>query len=214
LTKKEIEMILSGYPPYYRETVLLDGAFPIPFPIQKESEIRRAGWVLLVGFSSVKPLALYRADTESEYDTRSSSAGQAYRDAVKRVTDVLSTSILPKFPDNQNVSAALNAILTILGAKTSSGTMFRFNGPINEPRPTPAQYNMVIKIFDDYRELSPQEVEDLSPILNRVLAAAFKGSRKVIDYLKDNGKGFTLPKMLREHGRSAIYVRGCNKGED
>src|SRR5437762_9767663 len=71
------------------------------------------------------------------------------------------------------------------------------------------QPRMVMDIFNDFRQLTPQEKIDVMPILSLVLHIAFIGSFRVIEYLKDRGKRLTLPPMLRERRRSAVYLKDC-----
>jgi hypothetical protein len=90
LTKAEVEMLLKGYPPWYRETIPTEYGFNIWSPIHSEVDLRRGGWVLAIGMSKIEPMPIY-VDPGSERITR------PYVQATNRVLQVLRETFLPSF---------------------------------------------------------------------------------------------------------------------
>ena len=93
LTKCELECMLDGYPPWYREKFITVGNLEVPFPIHFHEDIPRAGWVIAVGLMGKgwdsklqKPLALYRCPNEPE-DLSFRQNGRMFQEAIKRCCD-------------------------------------------------------------------------------------------------------------------------------
>jgi hypothetical protein len=55
LTKKELEHILDGYPPWYSESLILANGNSIPHPIKSMEDVARGGWIIAVGLSPTLP---------------------------------------------------------------------------------------------------------------------------------------------------------------
>ncbi|KAH7303233.1 hypothetical protein B0I35DRAFT_498671 [Stachybotrys elegans] len=51
-TKKEVDMILQGYPPFYLEKIVVTDTVHVPSPIQSRDDITRGGWIVGVGLDS------------------------------------------------------------------------------------------------------------------------------------------------------------------
>jgi hypothetical protein len=53
LTKFEIDRIIEGYPPFYRENFTTTGGIALPFPATDTNHIGRGAWILSVGMTTV-----------------------------------------------------------------------------------------------------------------------------------------------------------------
>ena len=71
---------------------------------------------------------------------------------------------------------------------------------------TERQCALAMRIFDDYRELSDEEAEDLGKILVPVLKAIVWGAFEVIQYLKDVGTELYNPEELCHFDRE-VFLR-------
>jgi hypothetical protein len=70
LTKNEVEKLMTGYPPFYREKITLEHGPAIDFPIRNDSDITRGGWVIAVGLWKLRePLSLYIIADADEYNS-------------------------------------------------------------------------------------------------------------------------------------------------
>lgn len=52
LTKFEIDRIIEGYPPFYRENITTTGGVTLPFPTTNTDHVGRGSWVLSVGMTT------------------------------------------------------------------------------------------------------------------------------------------------------------------
>jgi hypothetical protein len=52
LTKFEIDRIIEGYPPFYRENITTTGGVKVPFPTTNTDHVGRGAWVLSVGMTT------------------------------------------------------------------------------------------------------------------------------------------------------------------
>jgi hypothetical protein len=210
LTKREVQLMLQGYPPFYREIVTLAHGPYVPHPIRNEQDIERGGWIIAVGFhDKCHPLALYTLPNQAEdlgnsYFERSN--GGPFRNAIKRVLDVLKDVMLPIFPDD-SVRNVIRAVNYMVVHRTGSGVPDS-DVPVDSfDQLTGQQCSIAMKIFNDLRPLKAEEEKRLRPVLLPVLRAAFLGSFIVTQYLKDIGVQLILPKLLEDHRYRPIYLR-------
>jgi hypothetical protein len=220
LTKHELERMLDGYPPWYRNTFVTRGRVKLPFPISSLSDVSRGGWIVAVGLMnddirSQAPLALYRCQDEPEEpDFRGN--GVVYRKAIARCLDHISRNIQPHFPNDVNVKAAATMLEYLLQEKTASGIPCpgEFSARWNTSNPIPhlrgSDCRFLMKNFNDFRELDVQSGEKgkLEMILLPAMAAVVHGAIEVVEYLKDIGVEFEFPKELAEFGQG-VYLRDC-----
>ena len=216
LTKHEVQMMLQGYPPFYREVVTLKHGPYVPHPIRDERDIERGGWIIAAGFSdNTLPLALYTLPNQAEDSNDSYIYRQnaiPFRNAVKRVLAVLTDIILVKFPEDQ-VRDVIKAVDHMVVNGTGSGVPI-FSRSSGVPggsfhQLTGQQCALAMKIFNDFRPLTMEQENQLRPVLSQVLNAAFRGSYDVIQYLKDTGRQLVLPKLLKDYRHDPIYLRDC-----
>lgn len=61
LTKFEIDRMIEGYPPFYREHFTTPGGITLPFPTKHSDHIQRGAWILSVGMTTTSgpPPCLY-----------------------------------------------------------------------------------------------------------------------------------------------------------
>ncbi|KAI0131659.1 hypothetical protein F4776DRAFT_671640 [Hypoxylon sp. NC0597] len=195
LTKVELQRLLSGYPPWYRETFVTRANIELPFPISSERDIGRAGWIIAVGLmccgaNSNRPLALYRSPDEPE-NPKWRQNGRMFRQAVARCRDHIQENIAPHFPGSQDVIDAIVALNHMIDKLTGSGTP---TGNLGLPERTSgiphlryADCKFVCDNFNEYCELDTSAAARFEPILFPVMAAAVHGAYEVVQYLKDVG---------------------------
>ena len=215
LTKYELERMLVGWPPWYRQNFQTKSGITVPFPIASDSDIPRAGWILAVGLMdkgqvSQWPLALYRCPNEPlEPGIRQN--GVTFRQAVRRCRDHIRGNISPRFPDNHLISDALAALNHLIDELTGSGMPIGRFSEIRSPRPGHLSYSqcqLAFRIFNDYTALSDRDKIMLEPILFETLAAAVYGAFEVVQYLKDRGMELKIPPELQPFHRE-VWLRDC-----
>lgn len=125
-SKQELQHLIEGYLPYYRETVPLGGGVDhevYSSAITGPEDLPRAGWIVAVGLFMNRPVPLY-ADgvgyTNKETGQRYSRGGLFYR-LFQRTISVLENIIKPAFPGEPNVSEVIQCIKYMVKNETESG---------------------------------------------------------------------------------------------
>jgi len=62
-TNREIELILAGFPPFHRESILPEDGRTIPFPMRDARDITRGAWIVAFGITTGSPLASHNMKT-------------------------------------------------------------------------------------------------------------------------------------------------------
>ncbi|KAI1505747.1 hypothetical protein F5X99DRAFT_216846 [Biscogniauxia marginata] len=218
LTKTELDCMLSGYPPWYREKYKTRASIEVPFPISSHEDVSRAGWILAVGLMDDRidnqaPLALYRClDEPDEPGFRQN--GRIFRQAVARCRDHIQEHILPHFPGNQDVADAIRALNWLVERFTGSGMPEGGLGrsPSHSGRTLPhlkySDCRFICQNFNDYCELDTKAKTRLEPILFPTMAAAIHGAYDIVQYLKDDGMELKIPPELLPLDRE-VWLRDC-----
>jgi hypothetical protein len=122
LTKRELELLLEGYPPLYRASYTLPGGVQVDSPIRNEFDIHSGAWIVHCGLSyafdsPANRLAAYSMMTHDvpQYHTMNIYAGKRsnglwrasqMKNAVERFGIVLET-IEAAFPRNDMIKAVV-----------------------------------------------------------------------------------------------------------
>lgn len=211
LTKHEVECLLDGYPPFYREYMTCNNFF-VPSPIQSIEDVARGGWVIGVGLSSTEPILIYM---DTLRDSKAKRGTVFYRSFI-RVKAVLVNNIQPLFPDDKNVQATINAITYMIEEETQSGVERALQGSdmaseaklLSQP-----ECILAMRIFNDSPRLDSVALDSLrqeiTPILFPVLKAALEGVTTCIAYVKNPGRemDMMIPKLLED--AESVFVQGC-----
>ncbi len=222
-TKATIEGILAGYPPWYRETLVISHGPVIPHPIKSRDDIFRAGWVVGVGLSEQEPLP-WTPRNEIFSITASTFADKP----IKRVLGILEQKLKPHFPDDVHLEAACRAVAYLIRAKTVSGVERYLRAQAisgverylteeldleNDVRDSINQLSghqciFAMALFNDFKPLTEEERCELAPILFPIVHVAFTGAYKVVQHLKNGGYTFLVPGVLQDPHRR-VYITGC-----
>ncbi|KAJ0110184.1 hypothetical protein J7T55_000616 [Diaporthe amygdali] len=218
-TKRELELILAGYPPWYREEFFTNAGFTLSFPLSNNppnmSDVVRGGWVVAVGpmqrGDSQRPLTFYRCPEDPE-GLGFRENGLVFRKAIKRCLDHSTQNIQPHFLGDDDVATAVCALEYMLREKTGSGVeshcirnnyttrLFRW-----EPIMPRAQCEFIMTDFNEYKALGREDRDIYKRVLVPAMAAVIKGSYEVIQYLKDFGTELKIPAYLQDW-RQEIYL--------
>lgn len=63
ITKREVELILAGYPPFHREAVVTKDGQTIPIPIEDARNVTRGVSIVAVGLTMTSPLVDHNMET-------------------------------------------------------------------------------------------------------------------------------------------------------
>ncbi|KAL8649155.1 MAG: hypothetical protein Q9226_005691 [Calogaya cf. arnoldii] len=200
VTKRCLESRIAGYPPWYREHLIVAHGPIIPHPIRSRDDVHRAGWVVAVGLSKSTPLPSSWADVG------------LMDKPVRRVLNKMRDEIQPHFPQEPIIGAAAEAIHYMLDTITGSGVERYLTVDLHksfENGVTAALFGsdclFAMSLFNDLGPLSEPDRSRLIPILKPVIDAAFRGCYIVIQYLK-NGSDFSrIPDSLEDLSRQ-VYL--------
>ncbi|KDR82094.1 hypothetical protein GALMADRAFT_240585 [Galerina marginata CBS 339.88] len=222
LTPHEIECLLAGYPPYYREYLECYG-HRVPSPIRSDADVYRGGWVVGVGLSASNyPLPLY-FDTfrfRETYEWR----GNMFWRALTRVRDVVENNIKPLYLDDpvaaRNVQATIAGLNYLIFQCTDSGVSGSLrNSDMVDYRTRLGELTMeqcvtAMRIFNDSPNLDDEGLErlkeELTPMLFEVLKAVLRGAVSCMGYIKNSDREMErkMPMILSQAER--VFVRGCD----
>jgi hypothetical protein len=220
LTKNELERMLEGYPPWYRDCFVTWAKFSLAFPIHNLSDVSRGGWIVAVGLmntyiESQAPLALYRCQDEPK-EPEFRSNGVVYRKAIARCLEHITRNLEPHFPQDVNVKAAVTMLSYLLTERTASG--IPCPGQFSATRSSSTQLPQLkssdciflMENFNKFRALDIQgkEKERLEGILLPAMAAVVHGAVEVVQYLKDVGIEFKFPDELADFNQE-VYLKDC-----
>ncbi|KLU81172.1 hypothetical protein MAPG_00267 [Magnaporthiopsis poae ATCC 64411] len=220
LTKNEVESMLGGYPPWYRDTFTTRAKASLAFPIRSENDISRGGWIVAVGLMdsdlpSQSPLAVYCCPRGTEPDKPDFRGnGVIFRAAVARCRDHIAKHIQPHFSTDNNVCAAIVMLNHLIIEKTGSGIpspgdfskTWRSSQGLPHLRGSDCRF--VMNDFNAYQTLGDADVARYRPILLSAMAAVVHGAYEVVQYLKDTGVELRLPPELENLDRE-VFLKDC-----
>ncbi|KAN0110996.1 hypothetical protein V8E51_007383 [Hyaloscypha variabilis] len=190
LTKEDLRAIGGGYPPFYRHMLNTTSGAENAHPIQSLRDIHRAGWVLVIGFSTHPPLALY-----------DSKRAPAYSEACDRVLETiqrLQREYASEAPHAALLDVAVKVVSRMNGYRSGSGAEAITRGTVlltGDYKTICRSLSMpqllfAINFFNEHRDvaLSPYERERFEPILEEVLRAAVYGVCTWWQYANNTGR--------------------------
>ncbi|KIJ49126.1 hypothetical protein M422DRAFT_777654 [Sphaerobolus stellatus SS14] len=216
LTKNEVECLLRGYPPFYRETIEHNG-FYVQWPIRTEADIARGGWIIAIGLQTkqIEPIPLYK-DVLRE---ATGECGMVFWRSIFRVQEILETNFVPAYAGRSIViHAALMAIRHSVGEHTLASIPLESCGelPWEASQPPSLSYSQCIlamEVFNQSPYLSGEQLDQLrlktEPILPGVLYAAVKGVERCVKYIREPRRELEdlIPPWL--DGIEYLYIKGC-----
>ncbi|KAF8158504.1 hypothetical protein B0H34DRAFT_709144 [Crassisporium funariophilum] len=191
LTVQEIDLLLKGYPPYYRKTLVCFG-MNVPSPIKTDADVQRGGWIIGVGLSDMLPIPVYMDTMRAPSEDR----GTVFWRSIARVKAIVENNIRPLFPDER---AARNIQATING--------------LNQ-----GECIQAMEIFNDSPRLDAAGLQLLrtklpTSLLLPVLHAALRGAEACVVYVKNPGRELDtmIPELLMplDSDTKKIFLRGC-----
>ena len=226
LTRKEIQNMINGYPPLYRETFQIRPSAPaIPYPIKNLRDAQvRGSWIIAAGMAGKIDIAMpiyFDPLPPGSHDSVDPCDG--FGQPNSPLTRVLQTLKLiqnafssASANDQKNIEVVIKAITMTHGTRTESGVAnFIVGTDLDNVVPitlSTQQCTFVLELFKtnvtENSELSISDQMQLGPILLQVLYVALWGAIRVVRYYKDNFNQATIPELLKKH--DIVYLRGCD----
>ena len=190
------------------------------WPIKSIEDISRGGWIVAVGLrdgadDSQSPLRLYRPLHEPQQPGYWEN-GKLYRLAIRRCYDIVDQILTPLFPDDVCVRTGRQALIHIIDGQTGSGLvkvlhrtpLYSYWQPTT-PHLNADQCAFVMEFFNSYRDLTPDEVTSMKPILLPIMDAVVRGALEVVQYLRHHStQELVIPPELKDFDR-LVYLRDC-----
>lgn len=223
LTKLELELMLAGYPPWYRQAFRTHGeGFELSFPLSTSppnmSDVSRGGWIVALGLMQGNdifkyPLTFYTCSGDPE-SPRWRENGLVFRKAIRRCLDHINRNIQPHFLGEDEVATAVEALTYMLREGTGSGVdscSILKNGTTNLRTMAPimprAHCEFVMRNFNEYKPLELEHITMYKGVLLPAMAAVVQGSYEVVQYLKDYGTELRIPAYLQDLKQEVYLVR-------
>ncbi|MCJ1472236.1 hypothetical protein MMC13_000883 [Lambiella insularis] len=204
LTKNEIERMLDGWPPFYREFFTSPEGHALRSPMTRYEHLKRPGWIMAVGMGLIQPadICLDPAPFKLPCD---------------RVGTILRETFLVAWPNDADVLNAINSVHEI----QDKGSTRYPSGYERETITSPytVQYpSTTVHLSQEQCEVAMQVLNTMSisgsqkpvmePNLKEILRRLLFGFAAVLDYSTRSCKReLIIPEPLR--GEKVIYVRDC-----
>lgn len=230
VTKREMELILRGYPPWYRDPLPLPDNRNVLHPIKEAGDVSKGGWVVALGFSRTNAATLDFLKYVEPVSTRSvySREWVAVNAALDRVVYCFN-KLNQAFPEDTDVKKGKNLMESVSPIRLGpplSGLFLEFEnsglGPEDSDwfdsagRPTidftqgmtESQITTAMEVFNRSRQLTDDEINTLRPVLHNVVLAAAAGVYNVAEqfycYSREE-EHWPRPKL---EGDGPVYLRG------
>jgi hypothetical protein len=204
LTKDEVDKILDGWPPFYRETFTSLEGHVLMSPLKTFDQVRRPAWIVAIGLGQVQP-----ADV---YIQRPGKSLFFY--AMDRVLKVLHDQFKTEWGGNVAVDKTIEDIrdMRTKGASASnnrwkahgSSTLsYEQNPPLSAL--AQKQCEALMRVFNDIN-ITREDKAIIDMSLEACLARVSLGVYIVLKY-EPAGRQIPIPPLLQ--GDKLIYLRDC-----
>ncbi|ETN43575.1 uncharacterized protein HMPREF1541_02734 [Cyphellophora europaea CBS 101466] len=218
VTKREMELIFQGYPPWYQNPLSVGRGRHVTHPIIDESDLHRGGWIFAVGLSPTRP-------TLGNFLEIKGGSMLIVERGLRRVIRCLKNLELA-FYGELRVSAAHTLVEGLhwwyavgggYGPSRARELFYKAGfkdllvGPDFIEGLTDSQIITGMKVFNYDEPLTDKEITQLRPVLESVVRASVLGVRKVIDHVgipiisTEEIMPCSLPPELTNDGY--VYVR-------
>ena len=214
VTKREMELILQGYPPWYQNPLRLPGGRAVPHPIRDQSDLSRGGWIVAVGASPTLPVPV-------DFMDRKENVVVIVDQALDRVIHCLE-NLRDAFPEEERVSVARTLVAKVRSENSRFGCSrsrmvnlfkkanfnYHYLSDITSGL-TSQQINISMAVFNQYERLTSEQKVELEPVLETALRVAMLGVYRVVVHLnsfeaRTDRLRITSPHLERD---GFVYVR-------
>ncbi|KAK5054589.1 hypothetical protein LTR84_001480 [Exophiala bonariae] len=228
LTKRELECIMKGYPPFYRESIQFEDGRKLKTPIASKEDGLRGGWIVGVGLTFYPyPTLRHNLTYTSPPDDRRIWKHTNIADAVRRVGERLE-DFLQYFPDELALKYGLQIYHEMLkddGHRTmfwtlcEDKTFFDVPGASGSPEPfvrqlSVTEWDLVLVSFNRRTPLMDSAKALFQANLKTIILAVLKGLSYVLVYGRAESHYYSMPvsripSMEEMDGHKYIYLTTC-----
>ena len=210
LTKIELDRILDGWPPFYREHFKSPEGHPLESPMVRYEQMKRPGWIMAVGLGLIQPADICRNL-------------QSFDLPLTRVQNILKETFLQVWPNDADVLTTMDRISAMQekgSVKYPSGferasiaSRDTIQYPENIPWLSKEQCEVAMQVFSSM-SVSIDQKTILEVNLKGILFRLCLGFAAVLDYSSVlNGKRqLIIPELLKVE--RPIYLRDCYTADE
>jgi hypothetical protein len=210
LTKQDVERILGGWPPFYRETFRTIEGHTLTSPLTSFDHIRRPAWIVAIGLGTVQPTDVY-------VDSMQDSDRSLFTLPILRIKSVLENVFAQEWRGNSTVAAALTNWENMYTHGPSNGDDYMHTWKTDEALTVTypdagsvdalsvEQCEALMRVFDEMK-ITQGDKAIIDPVLGACLVRVLLGMQIALRYTSTN-RVLKVPPLL--HGDRVIYLRGC-----
>ena len=232
LTKHEVECIILGYPPFYREYITLSDGSKVKSPITSKEDCIRGGWIVGVGLAYPNPTRRHNLTITSDASDGRLWKHTSMADAVRRVGERLE-DFLGCFPDELALKHGLTIYREMIqdkGHRTmfwtlcEDRTFFDVPGANGYPDPfvksmSVQEWELALLAFNRRHPLTDAMRAVFLSHLKTIVLAALKGLSYVLVYGNTESHWqchpvTRIPQMPEISGKKHIYLTSCTSETD
>jgi hypothetical protein len=210
LTKTEVENILDGWPPFYRESFTTVEGHVLNSPIATFDHVRRPAWIVAIGLGRVQPTDVYVDRSEMKDKA-------LFHYALHRLCKVIKDVFSQEWPGNSTVTKLISELDRMTSHGPSAEAVYDWKtddqNTVAYPMPesmkplTAEQCRSLLRVFGDMSMTPPDKSvinEALGACLERVKIGAWIANK----YVTGVDRRLKIPASLQ--GDRTIYVQSCS----
>jgi hypothetical protein len=212
LTKVDIERILAGWPPFYRETFTSLEGHRLASPVLTHDHVRRPGWIIAIGLAHIQPTDVY-IDSQAIDGDRSKSL---FPYAIRRAQRVLDVHFEREWTGHQAVARTRAAVdnmlhhgqsaeLVLAGAALAESNTIAYPDRSRYTDLTRSQCEALMRVFQTMA-VNAEDKAILDPVLEACMHRIEAAIAVALKYSSTN-RVLRVPPALR--GDRVVYLRGC-----
>jgi hypothetical protein len=214
LTKQDIERILDGWPPFYREQFQTIEGHTLSHPLTSFDHIRRPAWIVAIGLGTVQPTDVY-------VDSMKDGARSLFTVPLSRIKTVLENVFAQEWKGHAEVAAALGEWENMMTHGPSGGDIsytWKTDEAMTVTYPEAGsvqalsveQCEALMRVFDQMK-ITQGDKAIIDAVLGACLKRVILGMQIALRYTSTN-RVLKVPPLL--HGDKVIYLRGCKYGDE
>jgi hypothetical protein len=214
LTKQDIERILDGWPPFYREQFQTIEGHTLSHPLTSFDHIRRPAWIVAIGLGTVQPTDVY-------VDSMKDGARSLFTFPLLRIKTVLENVFAQEWKGYAEVAAALGEWENMMTNGPSGGDnsyTWKTDEAMTVTYPeagsvqalSAEQCEALMRVFDQMK-ITQGDKAIIDAVLGACLKRVILGMQIALRYTSTN-RVLKVPPLL--HGDKVIYLRGCKYGDE
>jgi hypothetical protein len=229
LTKNDVDGLLKGYPPFYREKLYTIHGDEVRHPIRNVADVSRGGWIMALGLCRLFLVGKHRM-RKPDLGPEESIAPLLY--VIRPFKRIL--EVLDRFEEAFGTQGNLPLVRTMAkGIRTrersttsrseawffESELLVPYGGRDIETRKyledmTARQCQTAMDAFNHFNPLSKREIRVLRPVLDKVLIAVLHGMFMAAEWDELTGKSDYLEMTGLDTTTRAVYVTESYTEED